>query len=216
MTTPDIIIRKFQPKDKDQVRKISHDTAFIGESAAVFFEGEKIISDSLTLYFTDYEPESCFVAEADGEIAGYLIGAKSQIFSEKIINSKIAPRLFWEALKSGVFFNKKNMIFMLNSLSGMMKGEFNLPDFNKEYPAILHINIKKEFRGLDIGSQLIRAYLDYLREEKINGVHLATMSGGAGEFFSKQGFNLLHEGKRSYFKHILHKDTPVYIYGKKL
>lgn len=216
MTAPDIVIRKFQPKDKDQVRKISHDTAFIGESAAIFFKGEKIISDSLTLYFTDYEPESCFIAEANGEIAGYLIGAKSQVASEKIINSKIAPHLFWEALKSGVFFNKKNMTFILNSLSGMMKGEFNLPDFNKEYPAILHINIKKEFRGLDIGSRLIRAYLDYLREEKINGVHLATMSGGAGEFFSKQGFNLLHEGKRSYFKHILHKDIPVYIYGKKL
>ena len=97
-----------------------------------------------------------------------------------------------------------------------MKGGFRDPDFSQEYPATLHINIKEGFRGLDLGAKLMDAYLDYLKAERIPGVHLATMSDRGANFFWRQGFALLYTGKRSYFRHILHKDVPLYIYGKKL
>jgi hypothetical protein len=63
---------------------------------------------------------------------------------------------------------------------------------------------------------LVASYLDELKAGEIPGVHLATLSDEAGSFFSKQGFSLLYQSHRSYFRHILHRDTPVYIYGKKL
>ncbi|MDD5725445.1 MAG: hypothetical protein PHX28_04815, partial [Candidatus Omnitrophica bacterium] len=63
---------------------------------------------------------------------------------------------------------------------------------------------------------LVSAYLDYLRSHHVSGVHLATMSDQAAGFFSAQGFRLLYKGKRSYFKHILHRDVPLYIFGKSL
>lgn len=191
-----------------------YDTAFMGEPASVFFDGKAVFCDALSLYFTDYEPGSCFVAETAGEIVGCLLGAKNKIAAEKIISGKIAPRLFWGALAGGVLFRKKNIIFILNVLSGIIQGEFKAPDFTNQYPATLHINVKQGYRGLNIGSRLIAAYLGYLREEKIPGVCFATISEGAGKFFSGQGFQLLHSGKRSYFHHILHKDISVYIYGK--
>jgi len=98
----------------------------------------------------------------------------------------------------------------------MLKGGFKTPDVTKEYPATFHINLKKQFRGLKIGSRLIESFLQYLKGEKIPGVHLATMSDQSAQFFEKQGFTLLHRGKRAYFKHILHQEVPLYIYGKKL
>ncbi|MCX5706283.1 MAG: GNAT family N-acetyltransferase [Candidatus Omnitrophica bacterium] len=209
-------IRKFQPQDREGVRSIFHDTAFIGQPATVFFDGRAVISDALTLYFTDYEPHSCFVALVNSEVVGCLIGAKDKAVADKVIRDKISANLFWQALSKGVFLKKKNLIFMFNSLASMFKCEFKAPDFTREYPATLHINIKKEFRGLDIGSKLINAFLSYLLEEKVRGVHLATMSDQGADFFSKLGFNLLHQGERSYFSHILHKAVPLYIYGKKL
>ena len=72
------------------------------------------------------------------------------------------------------------------------------------------------FRGQDIGARLINAYLDYLKIAGIPGVHLATMSDRAANFFFSQGFQQLYKGKRSYFRHILRCDVPLYIFGKRL
>ena len=209
-------IRKFESRDRSQVRSISHDTAFMGQPAALFFEGREVICDALNLYFTDYEPESCFVAEVNSAVAGYLIGAKSKITAEKIFKDKIMSPLLWKALSSGVFIKKKNIVFIFNCLKALVKGGLATPDFTKEYPATFHINIKKEFRGKNIGTGLVNAYLNYLRKEMVPGVHLATLSQAGADFFSKQSFRLLYEGSRPYFKYILHKDVPLFIFGKKL
>ena len=97
-----------------------------------------------------------------------------------------------------------------------LKGEFSEPDFSKDYPATLHINIQEGLRGSDIGSGLITAYLGYLKKEGVRGLHFATLSERASNFFSKQHFDLLYKGRRSYFRYILHRDLPLYIYGKRL
>lgn len=210
------IIRKFGLKDREAVRSITFDTAFMGEPAAAFFSGRVIFCDALTLYFTDYEPHSCFVAENNHEVIGCLLGAKDKAAAERFIAREINPGLFLRAAAGGVFLKKKNLVFIFKALSSMIKGEFKMPDFSAAYPATLHINIKQGYRGLRVGSRLMDAYLAYLREEGVAGVHLATFSEDAGKFFLRQGFALLHTGRRSYFNHLLHKDTPVYIYGKKL
>lgn len=211
-----ISIRKFEAKDREAVRNITYNTALMGEPASLFFDGEEIICDALTLYYTDYEPQSCFVAEADGEVVGCLIGARNKAASEKIISDKILPKLFCKAFRSGSFLKIKNIAFIFRAIISVIRGEFMAPDFSKEYPATLHINIKQGFRGLRIGSKLINAYLCYLKENQVTALHLATMSEAAGKFFADCGFSLLYTGKRSYFRHLLHKDVPLYIYGKRL
>jgi len=188
----------------------------MGQPATSFFEGREIICDALSLYFTDYEPETSFIAEANATVAGYLAGAKNKALAENVLKNNIMPCLFWKALKSGVFYNKKNILFILSCLGFFLKGGLCEPDFTKEYPATFHINVRKEFRGQNIGSALVDTYLNYLRENMIPGVHLATMSEAGADFFSKQSFQLLYKGTRSYFRHILHKDVPLYIYGKKI
>jgi len=213
---PDLKIRKFESRDAPSVKSIFHDTALLGEPASLFFEGRGVFSDALTLYFTDYEPQSCFVAEVDSKVVGCLTGTKDKMAMEKVFNARIAPGLFYQAVKEGVFLKKKNLIFMLNCLKDALRGRFAAPDFTREYPAILHINIMSGFRGRNIGSRLIESYLEYLKKEGVKGVHLATMSDSAGKFFSGLGFKLLHTSSRSYFKPVLKKEVPFYIYGMKL
>jgi hypothetical protein len=212
----EIIIRKYKKEDRSFVRNIAWDTAFIGKPGDTFFSSKEILADFLTLYFTDFEPESCFVAECNGEVVGYLIGAKDTNALNKIFQLKILWRLLIRSIVNGILFKKKERVFIFNCLISFLHQEFKMPDFAKEYPATLHINIDKNWRSLHAGSRLIAVYLDYLVKEKIKGVYLATMSEDAGRFFKKQGFILLHRGNRSYFRHLLHKDIPLYIYGKKL
>jgi len=212
-----IIIRQYKKDDRSSIRDIAWDTAFIGKSANIFFDGEEILTDFLTKYFTDYEPDSCFVAlNSRSEIVGYLLGTKNTVSLRRIFSFKIFPRLLISAIIKGTFLRKKNMLFILHCLNSILRQEFKMPDFSKEYPATLHINLKESWRDLKIGSRLITVYLDYLAKAKIPGIYLATMSNKAAEFFSKQGFNLLHKGHRTYFRYILQKDVSVYIYGKRL
>lgn len=212
----DASIRRYREQDRQAIREICFDTAFWGESASIFFEAKEIVADFVTLYFTDYEPESCFVAEVNGRVIGYLTGATNITRLKSIFITKVAPKLGMKFLLGGTIFRKENLAFVSHWLLSFLKGEFKGQDFSKLYPASLHINLKKDFRGLGIGSRLIVAYLDYLVKKDIPGVHLGTMSDKAGEFFEKAGFNLLHCELVSYFRYILHRDVPVYIYGKKL
>jgi len=188
----------------------------MGEPSAVFFDDDEIFADALTIYFTDYEPESCFVAEYEGSVIGYLLGAKDVRRMDNIFADKIALPLFIKALRHRTFFNKKNMQFIFRVFLSLLKGEFKSPAFSKYHPATLHINIIKEYRAGGIGSKLINAYLDYLKEQAVKGVHFATMSDKASQFFKKQNFQLLFQAERSYFRHFLGKNVPVFIFGMQI
>lgn len=210
------IIRKFQAGDREEVRKLCCLTAFMGEPSSLFFEGDEVFADAITLYFTDYEPESCFVADCQEKVRGYLIGTKDVSVTNRILQKTIIPQLFMKAITSGIFLKYKNLRFFWHCLASLTKGEFIAPDFSKVYPATLHINIEEGFRGMGIGARLIEAYMDYLTTGGVRGVHFATISERASNFFSKQHFDLLYVGCRSYFRYILHRDIPIYFYGKQL
>ena len=213
---PEAIIRKFTEADREDVRRISRETAFLGLPSGIFFEDDEVLSDALTLYFTDYEPGSCFVAVEQGKVMGYLIGTKDAKVAEKITSQKINLRLFRKALERGLFFKKNTLRFFIHVLMSLLKGEFNNPDFSKQYPAMLHINIDKDFRGRSVGRRLIEAYLSFLKNEGIGGVHFGTVSEEAKNFFLKLGFETLFKGRRTYLRYYSGKDLPYYIFGKKI
>jgi len=67
-------VRRFRPEDREAVRTICCETGFLGRPIDPLFEDRELFADFLTSYYTDYEPESSFVAEAnDGRLVGYLI-----------------------------------------------------------------------------------------------------------------------------------------------
>jgi GNAT superfamily N-acetyltransferase len=212
----EVIIRQYHGGDRQDLREIAWDTAFLGNPASTFFNDKEILADFLTLYFTDYEAESCFVAEANGRVIGYIIGVRDTAILARVFKLRVLPRIIIKSIINLTLLKKKNRVFIFHCLLSFFKGEFTQPAFATVYPATLHINLAARFCNRGIGSRLMTAYLDYLRQKNIVGVHLATLSEGASLFFRKQGFNLLYEGKRSYFRYLLQKDAPIYIYGKKL
>ncbi len=126
------------------------------------------------------------------------------------------PKLLIKAATRNMFFSWKNLAFIGNCMISLLKGEFQSPDFSRDYPAALHVNIQKDYRNQGAGRLLIGAYLDYLVKEKIKGVHFATLSEKAARFYEKLGFILLYKRKRSYLQDILRNDIFCSVYGKKL
>lgn len=212
----EIIIRAYQPQDREAVRRLYCETAFMGRPVEIFFEGREILADLMTLYYTDYEPESLFVAEFEGKVVGYLTGCKDTAKKYAVFNKKIFLKTFWKFMRSGLMFNEKNLKFFGSSLKSLLKGQFFPPKIPKTYPAHLHINVEESFRRSGAGEKLMNAYFDYLRKSHVPGIHLSTFSNLGRNFFAKMGFVLLWEGKTSQFRHIVHEDIKVSTFGKVL
>jgi ribosomal protein S18 acetylase RimI-like enzyme len=209
----DIKIRNYLKSDREVVRRISCDTAFLGEPAEIFFEGRDFIADFLTAYYTDYEPLSCFIAEVDSNIAGYLIGTTDESKMLKTLIFKILPKSFFKSFFKCIFFKKKNILFLFWNIYSFFNGQFFPKIDLKDYPALLHINFSSEYRGRGFGAKLLKEYLDYLNSEKVPGLHLTTHSEKAGRFFEKNNFKLLLKTKRSYYRGVINKDIGYYYYG---
>ncbi len=212
MITPisDITIRKYSPQDREAVRMISYQTSFLGQPE-LFLANKELVADLLTLYFTDYEPESCFVAVENSVVIGYIIGSKNYESMKNVFNKII----LWPFIKK-VFLqvNQQALKILFRAAIGLIRGEFWSPEYQKEYPSILHINIDKNHRRAGLGSRLLRIYQDYLKENSVTGVHLGTMTERAKEFFIQNGFQVLYKSKRSYLRSEPNQVVPFYVMGK--
>lgn len=134
-------IRPYEPRDRCAVRAISLSTAMMGEPASRFLDADEVLADLLTRYHTDFEPESAFVAEKDGKVIGYLIGARDTRQADGIFSRKVFWPAFFKALGSGAFMKRKNWLVFWQVIPFALTGGFNMPDFSRQYPATLHINI---------------------------------------------------------------------------
>jgi ribosomal protein S18 acetylase RimI-like enzyme len=63
----------------------------------------------------------------------------------------------------------------------------------EEYPAHLHVNVQKEYRGGKIGQHLLEKFLDQMKAAQAKGVHLCTRADNlrGQHFFQKMGFTEL-------------------------
>ena len=208
-----IEIRKFHLSDRVSVRKICWDTSFL-ENPTEFIDEEELLADFLTIYFTDYEPESCFVALDQERVVGYLIGTKDVRKMWRVFVSKIFPQLLMKFLQKMTLFKKKNLKFLFHVLRSFFKGEFISSDFIDSYPASFHVNFAKEYRRSGGGRALFEAYVQYLRSNDIKGVHVGTMSEAAMHFFSALDFKILHQSQRSYLQYQLGAPISYYILGR--
>lgn len=216
MQVKDIIIRPFNENDRESVRRICAETAFMGESADNFFDDKELFADFAISYYTDYEPESLFVAEYKDKVLGYLAGCGDSKRCSAISQSRILPQAILKSIQRGVIFKPKTRRFILNVMKSFVKGEFKRPCFFDEYPAHLHINVDKDARSLGIGVMLMNKFLEYLRGKNIPAVHLSSVSKIGQVFFSKSGFNILYSQRMTYFDYLVKEPVNLVYFGKKL
>jgi len=213
MEKMDIVIRNYRKEDRKAVREISLESSIFNEYRHIF--DDEILADLLTVYFTDYEPTSCFIAEKEECVIGYVLGTKDVQKMHRVFRGKIVKNLVKKIFHKGQFFQKNNLMIIKNLLYSYLKGEFNVPDLSREYPATLHVNIIPLFRGHNVGSLLVYHFLYFLRENNVQGIHFGVLSESAKRFFLKQDFEVLFSGKYTFLQYLKGDILPHYIMGKK-
>ncbi|MBF0594696.1 MAG: hypothetical protein HQL22_06990, partial [Candidatus Omnitrophica bacterium] len=130
----DVLIRSYSFSDRESVRAISLATAMTGKPSSDFFDGNDILADALTGYFTDHEPVSCFVAVVGGKVVGYIIGSLDTRQMDLCFLRKLLFPLAWKVIVSGSLFRWKNLRFLSQVVRAAFTGRLWAPDFAKEYP----------------------------------------------------------------------------------
>ena len=158
MSNPDVVIRLYQPADREDMLRIGADTAFFGEPIEKYMEDRQIFSDAFYSYYTDVEPGYSWIAEVDGKVAGFLAGCPDSRAKAGLYIRNVLPALLRSLTHGKYRFGPLTRDYLRRLVGAGFRRETPRADFSI-YPAHLHINLDAGFRGHGIGRKLMTAYL---------------------------------------------------------
>ncbi|OEV09722.1 GNAT family N-acetyltransferase [Streptomyces nanshensis] len=182
-------IRTFTEADRAALRELFGRAGEGAPTASMWGHEESEAAIYLEAYM-DLEPESLFVAEADGVLVGYLAGNLHHAnFPRESERVALAVRRYRLLLRP------RPAAFLVRSALDIgraaLRGERTASDFTDErWPAHLHINVAPSARGTGASDGLMAAWFRRLRENGSPGCHLLTLAENtrAVRFFERMGF----------------------------
>jgi len=203
-----ISIRPYTQSDREPLFKIAADTAFFGDPIEIYLEDRRIFLDLFYRYYTDFEPEHAWIAEANQQVVGFLTGGTDAAKQKEYFNQRLLPQFLALFLKGHYQTGPKTWAYLWNMVKARLKKKTVLINHQK-YPAHLHINVDKNWRGYGVGRKLMRTYFDQLIDENIPGVYLETTSENktACQLYERIGFQLLGTSPVHHWKKLI--DHPV-------
>ena len=191
-------IRNFRSSDREAVRALCCQTGFLGEPIDPVYQDRELFADFLTTYYTDHEPESCFVLEMEGQIRGYLLGCRRPLFNQ-LYSLYQNVVLFLRALCRYFRYNSRSRRFIRWTL---VHGWREVPAAPRRTPHF-HINLLPSARKVSTTRALMSAYLSYLYrcgEKRVYG-QMVTFESRRGErMFERYGFKVLNRAEITKYK----------------
>jgi GNAT superfamily N-acetyltransferase len=191
-------IRPYAPQDRAALRQICSDTADSGQPIERIFPDREVFADLLTNYYTQYEPQSAFIADNNGEVVGYLTGCVNTKRFLRVMIWRIIPLIAVKALFRGALWHPQTVRLVRNNIGLWLNGGHRTGPALDGYPAHLHVNLKDGFRGKHVGQQLVEVFCKHARAAGAPGVHAGVSAENerACRFFQGMGFAELHREPR--------------------
>lgn len=164
-------IRPYARADRDAVRTICYQTGYLGDPVASAFRDFECWADMLTTYYTEREPQSCFVVDVDGKVVGYLLGT---------LDARNVPAAELIAIKHGLLrllpLRPGTSGFYWRSLLDTVRDAISAPAPRMHpdlalYPGHAHFSVLPEARSLPVAPGLFRTFFKYAREQGCPGLH---------------------------------------------
>ena len=187
-------IRKYQEKDFEATKYVCLNDMLGKEGYEKIIEYVEIM---FCRYYLEKEPENCFVAVDDNDkVIGYTYGSKDYDYYQENFSEYI-----------NAVAELENRRFLAEALTEM----YDHAIYKKDYPAHLHIDILPDYQSKGIGSKLINAFCDNLKEQNVKGVMLIVGSEneGARRFYERNGFTLLQDKPTGAAYEIILSDEPL-------
>jgi RimJ/RimL family protein N-acetyltransferase len=203
----DANIRPYRPSDRDAVRRLCCETGYLGKAIDPVFQDRELFADYLTKFYTDWEPESTFVLEQDGEVKGYLMGSRRP-FLHQFHSFFLNLSLFARGVVRYPRYNKASKAFvrwiLLNAWREVPAAPRRLPHF--------HFNMLPEAQGFGTAREILVQFLNHLRahgETHVFGQVVTFEERRGAKVFERFGFRVLE--KKEITKYRAHREEPVYL-----
>ena len=149
-------IRPYQSSDRGSIRRLCCDTGFFGKPIDRIFCDRELFADLHTTPYLDYEPEWAFVAEADGRLAGYLLGSVRHDFPWLLVyeGSRTAMRMCSRSLKGSYDYHPRSRLYV----RWLLTRSFRERPRHPPGAAHMHFNVAAAYRGRGVGLALWRAF----------------------------------------------------------
>lgn len=206
-SSSDAIIRPYEPRDREAVRWLCCQTGYLGKPIDPVFEDRELFADYLTSYYTDIEPESCFVMEIEGEVKGYLLGSRRP-FRQQIFSFFENFRLFFLGMSRYPRYNPATREF----IGWILKNSWKEVPAAPRRTAHFHFNVLPEAQSFARTHKLMNAYFDYLRtrgEKAVFGQMVTFESRRGAKVLERFGFQVLE--RREITKWRDKHPEPVYL-----
>lgn len=201
------LIRRYEPRDREAVRRLCCETGFLGKPIDPVFEDRELFADYLTRYYTDIEPESSFVLEQDGAVKGYLLGSYRP-FRQQLFNVFNNLALFARGMAKYPFYNRATRDFIGWILRNSWKEVPKAP----RRCAHFHFNTLPEAQSVAGTGRMMNMYLDHLRSKGVKQVYgqVVTFESRRGsKLFERYGFQVLE--RKEITKYRATHPEPVYL-----
>jgi len=202
-----LTIRKYQRADRETIRRLCCDTGFLGNPIDPVFEDRELFADYLTAYYTDWEPESSFVLEVNGEVHGYLLGSRRPL-RQQMHSFYQNLSLFVRGISRYHRYNEASRKFVHWI---MFQGWKEVPAAPRR-TAHFHINLLADARNIASTRALMNAYLKYLHacgEKQVYGQMVVFESRRGSKMFERYGFKVLNKSEITKYREI--HPEPVYL-----
>ncbi len=201
------VIRPFEPRDREAVRKLCCDTGYLGRPIDPVFEDRELFADYLTSYYTDVEPESAFVLEAEGVVKGYLLGSRRPA-RQRRHDLLMNLRLFLRGLLRYPRYHAASKAFVRWILWQAWR---EVPEAPRGLPHF-HFNLLPEVQSVSGTRRLVTAFLEHLVAHGETAVfgQVVTFEGRRGtQLFERYGFRVV--ARREITKYREHHQGAVFL-----
>ncbi|MFN3179279.1 MAG: GNAT family N-acetyltransferase [Thermus sp.] len=180
-----MVLRPAVEKDLPAIARLSHDTLLLGRAGPSVFPSRELWGE---LFVAPYLRRGCCprVAEKEGEVLGYILGACSDLPLTLYLLPRM-PLLLFKLLLGCYGPPLPHLRYLLRLLL------FPGPKAPKSlYPAHLHIAVAPKAQGRGIGKALLAEFLECLRRKGVKGVQLSTTRANAAarRLYASLGFRL--------------------------
>lgn len=215
-----MFIRQYRKEDRKAIERISFETGFMGESMNKLISSPRLWALGIKQYL-DYEPESIFVAEENGQVVGYILGFIEELKYDKkklmVISALRNLRFLYSlVLEDKIFWFDKLRESIIVYLRSFLGRGFKEPKNSGH----LHINLLPSIRGKDIGTQLLDRFIQYAKKKGAKSVFANSYQRSENlnnNFWTRNGFYEYSKIKTGFWKqHLSEKEIYLVCYVKSL
>ena len=191
----DFSIRSYKSADTSAAYEICLKTGNSGQDATHLFSDPLVLGHIYVGPYMEFEPQSVFILEDDQGPCGYIMGVLDSQTYYQWMHSEWLPKIRVDYKKPTGDPDTWNKTEKITNLLFQPESQRLFPGF----PAHLHIDLLSRAQGKGQGKLMMDHFIDYIRQNKIPGVHLELSSKNdrAFNFYRKYGMQELDRDNES-------------------